>query len=287
MAPRATASVSGPRGHRLAIGGRLPKPSTDRRPFRVATADGAQAETDRRRRSSRSRGGRARAARRRTPPSEHDGQPGTVVGPTNGSGGEADSAALREEAGGVPRVELASRVDTRHTPVQDADWALDRTGERLGTPLPACLVGHSLGGRAALLAAVRREVQSVVALAPGVYRNDVAQGIAGKRILIVHGSADRVASPARSAALADTLSRQAAVTYITINGGKHAMLGRHALFDQLAAQFAVWTLLGKPTSQTISRIETGERRIQIEDRQPARAPACASRPPRRKTRSPD
>jgi pimeloyl-ACP methyl ester carboxylesterase len=153
--------------------------------------------------------------------------------------------------------------DTHHTPVQDADWALDRAGERLGAPLPACLVGHSLGGRAALLAADRREVQSVVALAPWVYPTDVAQGIAGKRILIVHGSADRVASPARSVALANTLSHQADVAYITINGGKHAMLGRHALFDQLAAQFAVWTLLGKPASETISRIETGERFIRI------------------------
>ncbi len=153
--------------------------------------------------------------------------------------------------------------DTRHTPVQDAEWALDRAGERLGQPLPACLVGHSLGGRAALLAAGRHEVKSVVALAPWVYPTDVAQGITGKRILIVHGSADRIASPARSVALADALGQEADVAYVTINGGKHAMLGRHALFDQLAAEFVVWTLLGRPASKTIARIETGERRIQI------------------------
>jgi pimeloyl-ACP methyl ester carboxylesterase len=152
--------------------------------------------------------------------------------------------------------------DTHHTPVQDAEWALDRAGERV-EPLPACLVGHSLGGRAALLAAGRHEVQSVVALAPGVYPTDVAQGITGKRILFVHGSADRIASPARSVALADALSHQADVAYITINGGKHAMLGRHALFDQLAAQFVVWTLLGRPGGKTMARIETGERHLQI------------------------
>jgi pimeloyl-ACP methyl ester carboxylesterase len=153
--------------------------------------------------------------------------------------------------------------DTHHTPVQDAEWALDRAAERLGQPLPACLVGHSLGGRAALLAAGRQEVKSVVALAPWVYPTDVAQGITGKRILIVHGSADRIASPARSLALADALGHEADVAYVTINGGKHAMLGRHALFDQLAAEFVVWTLLGRPASKIIARIETGERRIQI------------------------
>ena len=153
--------------------------------------------------------------------------------------------------------------DTHHTPVQDAEWALDRAAERVGQPLPACLVGHSLGGRAALLAAGRHEVQSVVALAPWVYRTDAAPGITGKRILFVHGSADRIASPARSLALADTLSRRADVAYITINGGAHAMLRRHALFDQLAAQFVVWTLLGKPMGKTIARIKAGERHVQI------------------------
>src|SRR6478735_5171734 len=43
--------------------------------------------------------------------------------------------------------------DTRHTPVQDARWALGRIAERFGRTLPTSLVGHSLGGRAALLAA--------------------------------------------------------------------------------------------------------------------------------------
>jgi hypothetical protein len=37
--------------------------------------------------------------------------------------------------------------DTRHTPVHDANWALDQMPD-----LPTCLVGHSLGGRAAILA---------------------------------------------------------------------------------------------------------------------------------------
>ena len=151
--------------------------------------------------------------------------------------------------------------DTRHTPVADAEWALDCAAERIGRALPACLVGHSLGGRAALLAAGRPEVQSVVALAPWVYPTDVASGLAGKRILIVHGSADRIASPQRSAALAKALSQQTDVAYITISGGKHAMLARHASFDGLAAQFVVLTLCGITIGAPMSRIAGGERQF--------------------------
>jgi pimeloyl-ACP methyl ester carboxylesterase len=96
--------------------------------------------------------------------------------------------------------------DTHHTPVVDARWGLDRIAERFGEQVPACLVGHSLGGRAALLTAGRPEVRSVAALAPWVYATDVPTGLSDQRILIVHGSEDRIASPERSAALARNLA---------------------------------------------------------------------------------
>jgi pimeloyl-ACP methyl ester carboxylesterase len=60
--------------------------------------------------------------------------------------------------------------DASHTPVQDAQWALDQLADRHGCRLPTCLVGHSLGGRAAILTAGRAEVRSVVALARGCIR---------------------------------------------------------------------------------------------------------------------
>ena len=41
--------------------------------------------------------------------------------------------------------------DTRHTPVEDVRWALEQLRSEYDG-LPTCLVGHSLGGRAALLA---------------------------------------------------------------------------------------------------------------------------------------
>ncbi len=153
--------------------------------------------------------------------------------------------------------------DTHHTPVHDARWGLDQAAERLGARLPTCLVGHSLGGRAALLTADCPEVESVVALAPWVYPTDLPGGLAGERILIVHGSRDRIASPERSAALAERLSREARVSYITVQGGKHAMLRRHRLFDGLAAEFARVTLLGTDASGPIGRVEAGESWIRV------------------------
>ena len=153
--------------------------------------------------------------------------------------------------------------DTQHTPVQDAHWALDEVAGRLDAWLPTCLVGHSLGGRAALLAAGRPEVRSVVALAPWVYADDVADAISGKRILIVHGSQDRIASPERSAALARRLSAQAEVAFITVRGGKHAMLARHAVFTGLAAEFVAATLLGASEDGAIARVEAGENWIAV------------------------
>jgi Alpha/beta hydrolase family len=72
--------------------------------------------------------------------------------------------------------------DTHHTPVVDARWDLDRITERFGASVPACLVGHSLGGRAALLSAGPPEVRSVAALAPWVYPTDVPTGLSDQRI---------------------------------------------------------------------------------------------------------
>jgi predicted alpha/beta-hydrolase family hydrolase len=146
--------------------------------------------------------------------------------------------------------------DTTHTPVDDARWALARLRERLGA-LPTCLVGHSLGGRAALLAA--GEVHSAVALAPWVYPTDVPDGLDGQELLVVHGARDRVASPARSAALARSLG----AGYVCVQGGTHAMLRRRRLFDGLAASFAAATLLGLPREGPPARLAAGERHITV------------------------
>lgn len=126
--------------------------------------------------------------------------------------------------------------DTTHTPVQDARWALEEIADRVGR-LPTCLVGHSLGGRAALLSAGAPAVRGVVALAPWVYPTDIAPGAADRRILIVHGARDRVASPERSAALARALGAH----YVSVAEGKHAMLRHGREFVRPAVEFVLDT----------------------------------------------
>jgi pimeloyl-ACP methyl ester carboxylesterase len=148
--------------------------------------------------------------------------------------------------------------DTSHTPVHDAHWALDQVRDRLGS-VPVGLVGHSLGGRAALLSSDRSEIRSTVALAPWVYPTDGVSGIAGKRILFVHGSEDRIASPERATVVARRLGREAEVSYVEVAGGQHAMLGRHDVFDGLAASFTAATLLGEGDDPTVRRALNGER----------------------------
>jgi pimeloyl-ACP methyl ester carboxylesterase len=136
--------------------------------------------------------------------------------------------------------------DSEHTPVADVRWALREIRTQLPASVPVGLVGHSLGGRAALLAAGDAGVASVVALAPWVYPNDGLVDATGRRVLMVHGTADRVASIERAMAAANQLGRTAEVGFIRVNGGTHSMLRHHRAFDGLAAEFTAAVLLGQP-----------------------------------------
>ena len=83
----------------------------------------------------------------------------------------------------------------------------------------------------------------MVALAPWVYADDGRRDLSGRHVLVVHGDQDRIASPARSRRVADDLRRSAEVTYVSVPGGKHAMLTHHQEFDGAAADFVVAALL--------------------------------------------
>jgi len=138
--------------------------------------------------------------------------------------------------------------DAEHTPVDDVAWALREVRARFGDR-PVCLVGHSLGGRAALLAGGEAGVRGVVALNAWVYPDDPRRPVdlSGRRVLFVHGTEDRVAPLERSRTVARTLARQAEVEYVEVPGGRHAMLRHGAVFERAAADFAVATLLGAET----------------------------------------
>lgn len=147
--------------------------------------------------------------------------------------------------------------DTRHTPVDDLRWALERVRERYGAHVPACLVGHSLGGRAVLLAAGTPGVRSVVALNPWVYATEGRHDAGGRRILVVHGSADRVADLSRALAVATNLRRTADVGVLTVRDGTHSMLRHRSVFDRAAADFARATLLGDEVGGAVGEVLAG------------------------------
>lgn len=131
--------------------------------------------------------------------------------------------------------------DTAHTPVDDVAWALGELALVHGD-LPVSLVGHSLGGRAALLAGGAEEVRSVVALNPWVYPTD-APDLSGRRVLFVHGTGDRIADPGRAEAVARRIGRSADVEFVAVPEGRHAMLRHGSAFERAAADFAAATLL--------------------------------------------
>ncbi len=149
--------------------------------------------------------------------------------------------------------------DTRHTPVDDVHWALEQVHLAHGG-LPVGLVGHSLGGRAALLSAGAPGVGSVVALNPYLLPQDrLAAG--GAPTLVVHGDRDRIADLDTVVAAARRLPAEAAFTHVTVSGAKHAMLRRGRTFERLAAQFTAATLLDHelPDAGAVDLASSGQR----------------------------
>lgn len=147
--------------------------------------------------------------------------------------------------------------DSRTTPVMDVAWALDRVAEQHGDDVPVALVGHSLGGRAALLAGAAPQVRSVVALNPWVLPSDRVD-LGGRRVLVVHGSEDRIALPTRSAEMARRLARTTSVGYVSVPGARHAMLRHGRTFETYAADFVTATLLGaEPRTRAVAAVLDG------------------------------
>ena len=145
--------------------------------------------------------------------------------------------------------------DTRHTPVEDVRWALDQLRSEYDG-VPTCLLGHSLGGRAALLAGDQPEVSSVVALNPWVHSEDRVD-LAGRPVLVVHGTEDRVADPGRSAAMTEVLARTTVAGYLRVNGGQHAMLRHRSVFEGAATDFVRATLLGADVTGPVADLLDG------------------------------
>jgi pimeloyl-ACP methyl ester carboxylesterase len=149
-----------------------------------------------------------------------------------------DLAALGDD---LAVVQLRYRVRgwnaTGDDTLADVDFALAALDARYGE-VPVVLVGHSMGGRAALRSAGHPTVLGVVALAPWLPGVEPVEPLTGRDLVVLHGTRDLTTSPAASARFATRaipLTRRAVCLYVPWSG--HGMLLRASTWQRLTAAF--------------------------------------------------
>jgi dienelactone hydrolase len=140
---------------------------------------------------------------------------------------------------------------------QDADWAAEEVVRRYGD-VPVCLVGLGMGGRAALHAAGHTAVDSVVALSPWLPEEDMAappepvKQLAGRRVLIVHGTNDERTDPElsfRLAARAKKANRD--ICRFEVHSDGHGLHQYRSEVHALAEDFVMGSLFGRAFSRPV------------------------------------
>ncbi|MFJ9456317.1 alpha/beta fold hydrolase [Kitasatospora sp. NPDC101447] len=131
-------------------------------------------------------------------------------------------------------------------PVQDAGRALEELAS-FAPGLPVVLIGHSMGGRAAIAAAGRPQVRGVVALAPWCPPGDPVDQLAGRSLVVLHDRRDRVTSAVESFALARRAAAAGArVELVPMPRGRHAMLRNASMWHRLTVEAVASVLTGVP-----------------------------------------
>jgi pimeloyl-ACP methyl ester carboxylesterase len=137
-------------------------------------------------------------------------------------------------------------------PVADVRWVLDRLADSY-PDVPVALVGHSMGGRAAIYAAEHPSVRAVVGLAPWIEPDDPTEFVAGVHVLVAHGDSDRITSAAASEKWTRRVASVAASAgFVAIRGDGHAMLRRTRLWHGLATDFVLATLRDVPPERAVA-----------------------------------
>lgn len=140
----------------------------------------------------------------------------------------------------------------------DAAWAAEEAVRRYGD-VPVCLVGHGMGARAALRAAGHPAVASVVALAPWLPEEDraappepVAQ-LAGRLVLIVHGTKDRATDPELSYRLAARAKKSHRdICRFEVHADGHALRQYQDEVLALTADFVLGSLFGRHYARPVA-----------------------------------
>ncbi|WP_399225811.1 alpha/beta fold hydrolase [Streptomyces sp. TRM49041] len=118
---------------------------------------------------------------------------------------------------------------------RDAERALAEL-ERLAGPVPVVLVGHSMGGRAALRAAGHPQVRGVVALAPWCPPGEPVTHLAGRAVFLLHDEADGVTDARATWDLARRATAAGAEAHsLPMPRGGHGMLRGAAVWHRTTA----------------------------------------------------
>ncbi|MER6243376.1 alpha/beta hydrolase [Streptomyces griseorubiginosus] len=139
----------------------------------------------------------------------------------------------------------------------DANWAADEVVRRYGD-VPVALVGVDMGGRAALHAGGHDAVNSVVAIAPWLPEEDVAASpepvkqLAGRRVLLVHGTNDRRTDPELSFRLASRAKKaNREVCRFEVHSDGHGLHQYRSEVQALAEDFVMGALFGRALSRPV------------------------------------
>jgi pimeloyl-ACP methyl ester carboxylesterase len=160
-----------------------------------------------------------------------------------------------------PRFALRGWNDAEASPVRDLSRVLDDIRGQFG-PVPVVLVGHSMGARAALRAAGHPSVSAAAGLAPWLPPGEPVDQLAGRRILLAHGTSDVITSPADTWAYAVRARTLTTVAEIEVRSGEHTMLWRAPLWHGLAAAFTCLSLgLPAPTGPAASALASSRHTV--------------------------
>jgi len=149
-----------------------------------------------------------------------------------------------------PRFRVRGWNGAQASPVGDLNDALDAIEAEFG-PVPVVLVGHSMGARAAVRAAGHPAVSAVAGLAPWLPPGEPASQLAGRRVLLAHGTADSITSPAETWAFLERARAITEVAAVEVRDGDHPMLRRARLWHAIAAEFARTALALPPGDRAL------------------------------------
>lgn len=140
---------------------------------------------------------------------------------------------------------------------RDANWAVEEVVRRYGD-VPVCLAGFDMGARAALRAGGHEAVNSVLAIAPWLPEDDVAappepvKQLAGRQVLLVHGTNDQRTDPElsfRLAARAKKANRK--VCRFEVHSDGHGLHQHRDEVLALAEDFVMGALFGRAFSRPV------------------------------------